>query len=99
MKVKKQGSKRKVAAAEGGDDDGDDDDFQFGDAKRGNGRHSQCARGILNEWLWAHFYPTEVRQKPVPTRQEKKGGGGTSLIQLTHIALNRRLVSTLEPIK
>ena len=35
------------------------------------GRHTKHARKILSAWLWDHFYPTDTRLKPIPTREEK----------------------------
>jgi hypothetical protein len=35
------------------------------------GRHTKHARKILSTWLWDHFYPTDTRLKPIPTREEK----------------------------
>jgi len=36
------------------------------------GRHTSHAKKILSTWLWEHFYPTETRLKPIPTRAEKE---------------------------
>ncbi|OUS45315.1 putative homeodomain protein [Ostreococcus tauri] len=36
------------------------------------GRHDERARRVLSQWLWDHFYPTEERLKPIPTRAEKE---------------------------
>lgn len=36
------------------------------------GRHDERARKVLSQWLWDHFYPTEERLKPIPTRAEKE---------------------------
>jgi hypothetical protein len=36
------------------------------------GRHTKHAKKILSTWLWEHFYPTETRLKPIPTRAEKE---------------------------
>jgi len=36
------------------------------------GRHNDRARKVLSQWLWDHFYPTEERLKPIPTRAEKE---------------------------
>ena len=41
-------------------------------SSRGKSRHSTRARAVLETWLAEHFYPTETRAKPVPTREEKK---------------------------
>ena len=35
------------------------------------GRHTKHARKVLSAWLWDHFYPTDTRLKPIPTREEK----------------------------
>jgi hypothetical protein len=35
-------------------------------------RHTKHARKVLSTWLWDHFYPTETRLKPIPTREEKE---------------------------
>jgi hypothetical protein len=42
------------------------------ESSRGKSRHSARARAVLETWLAEHFYPTETRAKPVPTREEKK---------------------------
>ena len=42
------------------------------ESSRGKSRHSARARAVLQTWLAEHFYPTETRAKPVPTREEKK---------------------------
>jgi hypothetical protein len=36
------------------------------------GRHEKHAKKILSAWLWDHFYPTDERLKPIPTRAEKE---------------------------
>jgi hypothetical protein len=36
------------------------------------GRHTKHAKKVLSAWLWEHFYPTETRLKPIPTRAEKE---------------------------
>jgi len=37
-----------------------------------SGKHDKNARKILSAWLWDHFYPTDTRLKPIPTREEKE---------------------------
>lgn len=41
-------------------------------ANSAQGRHNDRARKVLSQWLWDHFYPTEERLKPIPTRAEKE---------------------------
>ena len=52
---------------------------------RGQGRHKRCARNVLAAWLWEHFYPTDERLKPIPTRAEKEALASQTGLTVTQV--------------
>ena len=52
---------------------------------QGQGRHKRCARNVLAAWLWEHFYPTDERLKPIPTRAEKEALASQTGLTVTQV--------------
>ena len=54
-------------------------------SNHGQGRHKKYARQVLAAWLWDHFYPTDERLTPIPTRAEKEALANQTGLTVTQV--------------